>query len=159
MYCFLYELFFRLLDISAFFFRDGDFFRRFCKDLHQQVADLHLWSASITNDDIPPELREVRLTEPLRTPPSVTREVQQAVGRYSDIPDYTNPAAPLPCDGPGVRVVDHGALGHPGGTDDCEQCGQLVGDMLRQLIGTGDVGRVSMSYTFCLCPRASMPVL
>ncbi|XP_070192066.1 uncharacterized protein [Littorina saxatilis] len=115
---------------------------RLCEELHQHVPGLHLWAASLYHGHRPPLLTEVILTQPLRTPPSVTRHVQHQpfMAQGVTVYDYTAAPSPLPCDGLDPRVVRHTGQGHgEGEPGDCEQCGFLVGQILVEL-GVGGTG-------------------
>ena len=115
-------------------------FAELCNDLLQQLPGLCLWSASVRHGNRPPMLAEVVLTEPLRTPPSVTREVQQCESMTpgGSVHHYTAGPAPLPCDGPTPRVVVHAGQGHGAGlTIDCEECGRQVARILKEELHVG----------------------
>ncbi|XP_070178075.1 uncharacterized protein [Littorina saxatilis] len=82
------------------------------------------------------------LTQPLRSPPSVVREVERADDmKFGKVPAYTAPPVAPPSDGPPVVTVDHlyswergDRQGHEGGYPwQCERCGQLVADLLTTL--------------------------
>ncbi|XP_070178015.1 uncharacterized protein [Littorina saxatilis] len=81
------------------------------------------------------------LTQPLRSPPSVVREVEQAHAmKGGKVPKYTAPPVAPPSDGPPVMRVDHlyswggDTQGHEGDFPwRCERCGQLVADLLTTL--------------------------
>ncbi|XP_070183865.1 uncharacterized protein [Littorina saxatilis] len=82
------------------------------------------------------------LTQPLRSPPSVVREVEQASDmKGGKVPAYTAPPVAPPSDGPPVMRVDHlyslwrgDTQGHEGDYPGlCERCGQLVADLLTTL--------------------------
>ncbi|XP_070185022.1 uncharacterized protein [Littorina saxatilis] len=109
-------------------------FTSFCEELHGQVNELHLWLASCSNFDIPFRLTKVTLSEPLRSPPVVVREISQS--RYftdNYCPAYRESSAPPPCDGPPVRYVRHTARrdGHSGDEpDDCQACGAELASLL-----------------------------
>ena len=81
------------------------------------------------------------LTTPLRSAPSVLREVQPALAARSDeIHGYSDSGLPAPGDGPIVIRLDHGGDGHRGlNPVDCDQCGRDVADTLRR-IGVGGGG-------------------
>ncbi|XP_070184129.1 uncharacterized protein [Littorina saxatilis] len=116
-----------------------------CTELQRRITDLHVWSASMHSEGVPPQLTEVILTEPLRTPPSITRYVQR-MGEGGGVLGYTNTASPLPCDGPPLLSVLHSGQGHSAGGDlsDCLQCGREVGQILHML-RIGETGRSSSS--------------
>ncbi|KAK7089537.1 hypothetical protein V1264_024776 [Littorina saxatilis] len=111
--------------------------------LKQRHVRFTLWAAGVKLD-VPADMkRHVRyLTQPLRSPPAVVREVEQARDmKDGTVPAYTRPPVSAPCDGPPVLTVDHygdryrgDRQGHEG--DDtwrCARCGELVADMLRDL--------------------------
>ncbi|XP_070183381.1 uncharacterized protein [Littorina saxatilis] len=116
--------------------------------LKQRHVRFTLWAAGVKLD-VPADMeRYVRkLTQPLRSPPAVVREVEQARDmKDGTVPAYTRPPVSAPCDGPPVLTVRHyGAYhsdrqGHEGGdTWRCALCGELVADMLRDLrVGCDD---------------------
>ncbi|XP_070178941.1 uncharacterized protein [Littorina saxatilis] len=111
--------------------------------LKQRHVRFTLWAAGVKLR-VPADMkRHVRyLTEPLRSPPAVVREVEQANAmKDGTVPAYTRPPVSAPCDGPPVLTVDHYAdsyrgdrQGHEGReTWQCARCGELVADMLRDL--------------------------
>ncbi|XP_070178016.1 uncharacterized protein [Littorina saxatilis] len=82
------------------------------------------------------------LTQPLRSPPSVVREVEQARDiKGGKVPAYTAPPVAPPSDGPPMVTVYHfcswegsDTHGHEGVYPwRCERCGQLVADLLTTL--------------------------
>ncbi|XP_070182741.1 uncharacterized protein [Littorina saxatilis] len=116
--------------------------------LKQRHVRFTLWAAGVKLD-VPADMeRYVRkLTQPLRSPPAVVREVEQANDmKDGTVPAYTRPPVSAPCDGPPVLTFDHyGAgyrdrQGHEGDlTWRCARCGELVADMLRDLrVGCDD---------------------
>ncbi|XP_070178946.1 uncharacterized protein [Littorina saxatilis] len=107
--------------------------------LKQRHVRFTLWAAGVKLD-VPADMkRHVRyLTQPLRSPPAVVREVEQADDmKRGTVPAYTRPPVSAPCDGPPVLTVDHypgNRQGHKGGWPwQCARCGELVADMLRDL--------------------------
>ena len=91
--------------------------------------------------NILPELQEEVLTTPLRSAPSVLREVQSGLHlRSHEIRDYSDSGLPAPGDGPSVTELEHRGYNHRGGHPvDCDQCGRNVAVTLRSL-GVGDGG-------------------
>ncbi|XP_070182575.1 uncharacterized protein [Littorina saxatilis] len=110
--------------------------------LKQRHVRFTLWAAGVKLD-VPADMkRHVRyLTEPLRSPPAVVREVEQAIDmKEGTVPAYTRPPVSAPCDGPPVLTVGHyeryrgDRQGHEGDFPwRCARCGELVADMLRDL--------------------------
>ncbi|XP_070182405.1 uncharacterized protein [Littorina saxatilis] len=111
--------------------------------LKQRHVRFTLWAAGVKLR-VPADMkRHVRyLTQPLRSPPAVVREVEQADDmKRGTVPAYTRPPVSAPCDGPPVLTVDHyddwyrgDRQGHEGNmTWRCARCGELVADMLRDL--------------------------
>ena len=102
------------------------------------VKNLYLWCAGVVHTDIPPELQEEVLTTPLRSAPSVIREVQKRLDEWSGkVHDYSDSGLPAPGDGPSVIKLLH--RGHRRTHEhpvDCDQCGRNVAAKLRKL----DVG-------------------
>ncbi|XP_070178319.1 uncharacterized protein [Littorina saxatilis] len=117
--------------------------------LKQRHVRFTLWAAGVKLD-VPADMeRYVRkLTQPLRSPPAVVREVEQARDmKDGTVPAYTRPPVSAPCDGPPVLTVGHydddyrgDRQGHEGRyTWQCARCGELVADMLRDLrVGCDD---------------------
>ncbi|XP_070178973.1 uncharacterized protein [Littorina saxatilis] len=111
--------------------------------LKQRHVRFTLWAAGVKLR-VPADMkRHVRyLTQPLRSPPAVMREVEQADAMKSGtVPAYTRPPVSAPCDGPPVMTVGHYDDGYRGDrqghvslfTCQCARCGELVADMLRDL--------------------------
>ncbi|XP_070179189.1 uncharacterized protein [Littorina saxatilis] len=110
--------------------------------LKQRHVRFTMWAAGVKLD-VPADMeRYVRyLTQPLRSPPAVVREVEQAYDmKRGTVPAYTRPPVSAPCDGPPVLTVGHygddysDRQGHEGDlTWRCARCGELVADMLRDL--------------------------
>ncbi|KAK7484617.1 hypothetical protein BaRGS_00024143, partial [Batillaria attramentaria] len=114
----------------------GSEFTDFCSSLLQRVPGVRLWAASLYHADRPSCLEEVRMTEPLRTPPAVTREVQKAfwIERFGAVLGYAESSVPPPSEGPAARVVRHQGQGHAEGRPgECERCGLEIAHLLREL--------------------------
>ncbi|XP_070190960.1 uncharacterized protein [Littorina saxatilis] len=120
---------------------EGDVIAKIYRALKQRHVRFTLWAAGVMLD-VPADMkRHVRyLTQPLRSPPAVVREVEQANAmRDGTVPPYTRPPVSAPCDGPPVLTVGHHEYrgdrqGHEGVfTWRCARCGELVADMLRDL--------------------------
>ncbi|XP_025113100.1 uncharacterized protein LOC112575440 [Pomacea canaliculata] len=116
------------------------YFQPFCDKLRTRVPSLHLWAASCFHDFAPAGWQVEYLTRPLRSPPTVVREVEQdkrmtavepRVKAYSErgVPDHT--------DGPPVTRLYHGEC--KGVSDPCPEncvgCGHQVAKVLRGLRG------------------------
>ena len=110
-------------------------------ELTGRVTHLYLWCAGVVHTDIPPELQEEVLTTPLRSAPSVLRELQPELDDWSGvIRGYSDSGLPALRDGPSVIELYHGGDGHRGRHPvDCDQCGRDVADTLRR-IGVGGGG-------------------
>ena len=109
-------------------------------ELTDRVTHLCLWCAGIYHRDIPRQLQEEVLTTPLRSAPSVLREVQPALAARSDeIHGYSDSGLPAPGDGPIVIRLDHGGYGHRGLYPvDCDHCGRDVAARLGRIdVGVG----------------------
>ncbi|KAK7094259.1 hypothetical protein V1264_007903 [Littorina saxatilis] len=106
--------------------------------LAESVPGLHLWAAGIVHIVIPPSLRPEPLTVPLRCAPSVLREVQTAVDRFT-VHSYSDSGLSAPGDGPRVIRLSHHGNAHTGRWPvECRQCGQEVAAELRRLgVGSG----------------------
>ena len=111
-------------------------------ELTGRVTHLYLWCAGVYHRDIPRQLQEEVLTTPLRSAPSVLREVQPDLDEWSDeIHGYSDSGLPAPGDGPSVIQLHHRGDGHRGRRPvDCDQCGRDVADTLRR-IGVGGGGQ------------------
>ncbi|XP_076453494.1 uncharacterized protein LOC143288753 [Babylonia areolata] len=131
--------------VDEVYFDCNSVFSDFCNALHNHFgAGLRLWAASVTHEARPKppmEVVEVRLTEPLRTPPAVTREVVKCDRmRDGTVYGYTEPSSPLPSDGPEPRFLRHEGEGHsegPNGPLSCRLCGQKVAKVLVEDLGVG----------------------
>nr|KAG5714528.1 hypothetical protein BaRGS_006974 [Batillaria attramentaria] len=111
-----------------------------------RIERLRLWAAGVKCANFPKALHEVTLTDPLRCPPAVVRELEQTKSlQNGDIPAYTTPSAPQPTDGPPVIDVYHSKdLGHDGDiTMECEQCGLEIGERLKKWLHVGQVVNTS----------------
>ena len=102
---------------------------------------LYLWCAGVVHTNIPPELKEEILTTPLRSAPSVIREVQKRLGVWSrEVHDYSDSGLSAPGDGPSVIKLLHDGDGHENRHPvDCDQCGRDVATQLTEL-GVGARG-------------------
>ena len=90
--------------------------------------------------DILPELQVEVLTTPLRSAPSVRREVQARLVVWSRVVhDYSDSGLPAPGDGPSViELLLRGRRHRRRLPVDCIQCGKDVAAELRELgIGAG----------------------
>ena len=115
-------------------------FTTFCNLLHDNAPRLTLWAASVLHDGIPPRLAQVTLTEPLRTPPSVTSEVQKSDRfRTGRVHGYTDPPCPLPADGPAPIYLYHSGEGAHCALSpvECRQCGLELAGVLREQLQVG----------------------
>ncbi|KAK7491622.1 hypothetical protein BaRGS_00017075, partial [Batillaria attramentaria] len=110
----------------------GSLFTDFCDEICTRVSQLRLWVASAGHSHTPARLTEFPMTEPLRTPPVVTREVEKSgfIREWKTILGYTPSPTPPPCDGPPLRVLYHRGQGHNEGRPppECEQCGMDVAE-------------------------------
>ena len=112
---------------------------RLVSELTGRVTHLYLWCAGVGHTDRPPALQVKLLTTPLRSAPAVIREVQPALGLWSDeVHGYSDNGLPAPGDGPSVVRLYHHGDGHTGRHPvDCVQCGHDVAALLRRL-GVGE---------------------
>ncbi|XP_070178060.1 uncharacterized protein [Littorina saxatilis] len=122
---------------------NGDVITVIYKALKQRHITVSLWAAGVLLE-LPADMERYvhHLTQPLRSPPSVVREVEQARDmKGGKVPAYTAPPVAPPSDGPPVMTVDHldsltggDTQGHEGDYPwHCERCGQLVADLLTTL--------------------------
>ena len=89
-------------------------------------------------------LKQEMLTEPLRTPPSVSAEVEKSeCFARAAVYGYTAPASPLPCGGPAPRYLYHSGPGHTA-TEPwyCHACGMDVAKLLIEVLRVGTKGEV-----------------
>ncbi|KAL8577984.1 hypothetical protein ACOMHN_048760 [Nucella lapillus] len=117
--------------------------------LLKDLADIRLWlvvSESDTwdcgNNLINLHFKWYVLDAPLRTPPTVTREVEKSILLALDYPSHGE--APLPSDGPPVIFLYHQAKlkGHSDSHRSCFQCGKDVAKVLTETLHVGQA-RVS----------------
>lgn len=109
------------------------------------MPGLHLWAAAIRQGHRPTLLHLETLTHPLRCPPSVVREVQQAEEmQNNDVLQYAEDVTlTSPTDGPTVTWLLHGGQQHGGAHPEyCEECGMATADYLRNKLNVGKSGRV-----------------
>ncbi|XP_025113982.1 uncharacterized protein LOC112576006 [Pomacea canaliculata] len=113
------------------------YFQRFCDKLLNQVPRLHLWAASSFHKYSPTGWQVEFLTRPLRSPPTVVREVQRDKRMTGDNPrihPYSEPGVPDHTDGPPVRQMYHRGQGHSGRIpENCVLCGRQVARYLHSL--------------------------
>jgi hypothetical protein len=135
------------LTLLPFFNKSCRYFDGVLQDLHGQLqAGLHVWATSLRHGDRPPLMTEVKLTEPLRSPPSVIREVSLSEyikpGEFCSTHDYSPCPVPLPGD-PVVKYVRH-TRGQRSHTDNlivtCEQCGLDLAALLHDELQIGKPG-------------------
>ena len=106
-----------------------------------QQINLYLWCAGVVHTNRPLELQEEVVATPLRSAPSVTREVRERLDEWSgEVRDYSDSGLPAPGDWPSVIQLQH--RGHRRISEhpvDCDQCGRDVAAQLREL-GVGAEG-------------------
>ncbi|XP_076452141.1 uncharacterized protein LOC143287758 [Babylonia areolata] len=111
--------------------------------LHDLLPLLRLWVVCMHHDRLPSLLVEIPLTHPLRSPPSVVREVELSCsfrrGGGGSVYGYTAPASPLPSDGCPTLYLWHSGKGHEGHAEirHCAQCGRDVAALLRRELHVG----------------------
>lgn len=126
-----------------------DAFQHLFKILHRQAPGFQFWSASVYYKNLPPFMTKVVLTEPLRTPPTVSNAVQQSEWMrhgISRVYPYTDASSPLPSVGLPSRDLLHDdrpghEVRHP---QDCEECGREIARLLLDELQVGSTGR-------CVC--------
>ena len=94
-------------------------------------------------------MTEVVLTEPLRTPPAVSEEVQQSswMVHGNSVYPYTDVTSPLPSQGHRPRVLFHDGAGHTEKhPPDCEECGREIARLLLDEFHMGSTG-----VCVCVC--------
>lgn len=119
-------------------------FPEFCDELvHSNIEQghiLHLWAASCQHNIAPVELQDSNsgnweikyFTKPLRSPPSVIREVEKATEiRRRKVLRYTERGVPDHTDGPPVEWMNHLCREHESEEiKDCFVCGRNVANFL-----------------------------
>ena len=107
-------------------------------ELTGRVKSLYLWCAGVVHTDLPPELQEEVLTTPLRSWPSVIREVWPWLGVWSGkVRRYGDRGLRAPGDGPSViKRLRHGHRRTHEYPVNCDQSSRNVAAKLRKL----DVG-------------------
>ncbi|XP_025113367.1 uncharacterized protein LOC112575607 [Pomacea canaliculata] len=117
------------------------YFRTVCDMLQTQVPHLHLWAASCFHGTAPARWQVEYLTRPLRSPPTVVREVAQnfIISRVPNVLPYSERGVADHTDGPPVTRLYHGE-GHSGVSPvDCVTFGRDVASFLHSLrVGVTD---------------------
>ncbi|XP_025112558.1 uncharacterized protein LOC112575148 [Pomacea canaliculata] len=111
-------------------------FQTLCDKLLTQVPRLHLWAASCYHGYTPAGWQVEYLTRPLRSPPSVVREVarDEKITKHRYVKPYSERGVPDHTDGPPVMRLYHRGQGHSGDwSDDCVTCGREVASFLHSL--------------------------
>ncbi|XP_070177943.1 uncharacterized protein [Littorina saxatilis] len=130
---------------------NGHIISHLYRELKGRGCTVKLWAAGV-NLGIPDDMtRYVRqITAPLRCPPCVVREVEQAYDmKEGRVPPYTKPPVAPPCDGPPVITIKHyeedyrgDREGHQAEGDRdrpwrCEECGRRVAHTLLHSLHLG----------------------
>ncbi|XP_025113139.1 uncharacterized protein LOC112575467 isoform X1 [Pomacea canaliculata] len=141
-----------------------NYFENFCKNLLTRVPRLHLWAASCFHKHAPAGWQVAHLTRPLRSPPSVVREVEQDVWiftRRSPVQPYSERGVPDHTDGPPVRRVYHRGEDHSGRRPgDCVTCGREVASFLHSLrVGVRESGTTTSTAVNSTSEETSPPCL
>lgn len=120
--------------------RWGNYFKTFCEKMLARCPGLHLWAASCLQGTVPTGWQVEHLTRPLRCPPAVVQEIEQANQMTSQphrpplVRAYTSRGVPDHTEGPAVKRVCHEGLLHTGGDPrNCSQCGDEVASFLSYL--------------------------
>lgn len=127
---------FEFFIVISFVYSNSNF-TQFCDMIIKEVPAVCLWAAALQHEVRPPCLLEVKLTTPLRSPPSVIREIMKADEiQEGYVYNYTASAVPFPTDGPGVKRITHrnGQNGHVEvWPRDCAECGRQIARVLKDL--------------------------
>ncbi|KAK7477027.1 hypothetical protein BaRGS_00031707, partial [Batillaria attramentaria] len=110
-----------------------DKFQTFCDDLVTKVPQVCIWAASCLHKLRPDCLPEKQLTNSLRCPPAVTRQItDSSLIKEEYVYGYTvDPELPPPTDGPKVHWPRHDrGVAHEGKPEDCHQCGVGIANIL-----------------------------
>ncbi|XP_025100570.1 uncharacterized protein LOC112567904 isoform X2 [Pomacea canaliculata] len=151
-------------------------FPEFCDELVQsnkeQCHILHLWAASCQHNIAPVELQDSNLgnweikyfTKPLRSPPSVIREVERATEiRRRKVLRYTERGVPDHTDGPPVKWMNRICMDHDSEEiKDCLVCGRNVASFLYEelrLVKSTAHRTVSPTTDSCSDERIATPNL
>ncbi|XP_025079407.1 uncharacterized protein LOC112555286 [Pomacea canaliculata] len=111
-------------------------FQTLCELLLKRFPRLHLWAASCFHDYAPTGWQVEYLTRPLRSPPTVVREVEQdgRITRDRQVLPYSERGVPDHTDGPPVTRLYHPGQGHSGRRPgECVTCGREVASFLHSL--------------------------
>lgn len=127
-------------------------FPEFCAKLLEHFTNksnsLHLWAGSCLSTMVPDDPESWQssgwekkyLTEPLRSPPSVTEEISNAVEITKDevVPGYTERDAPFQTEGLPVHWIYHDIKNHGfRRAEDCDICGKAVAKFLHNDLRLG----------------------
>ena len=107
-------------------------------ELTGRVKNLYLWCAGVVHTDRLKKLQKEVLTTPLRSAPSVIREVRERLDEWSgEVRDYSDSVHPAPGDWPSViKRLRHGHRRTHEYPVNCDQSSRNVAAKLRKL----DVG-------------------
>ncbi|XP_025101018.1 uncharacterized protein LOC112568122 isoform X2 [Pomacea canaliculata] len=109
-------------------------FHSFCENLRRFVQDTHLWAASCKHKVAPKGWKLEYFTRPLRSPPTVVREVERSEEMGSLVRSYESRGLPYPTQGPDVKWIHHERPTHPAEFPvDCQRCGEEVAIFLKGL--------------------------
>ncbi|XP_025112045.1 uncharacterized protein LOC112574897 [Pomacea canaliculata] len=113
---------------------DSERFKNFCNKLPTST-DLHLWAASSYHGHAPDGWQVEYLTRPLRSPPVVVREVQNAREiTDAEVKPYRECNVPCHTYGPPVRHLRHQGQVHSSRKIiDCSACGSKIATFLHSL--------------------------
>ncbi|XP_025111920.1 uncharacterized protein LOC112574818 [Pomacea canaliculata] len=127
-------------------------FHNFSNNLLTKVPDLHLWAANCYHEVAPDGWQVEHLTRPLRSPPTVVREVEQddEITKLRRVHPYSERGVPDHTDGPPVTRLYHRGQGHSGDWPvDCVTCGRELASLLHSLRvnSTDNVKTTSTTFT------------
>ena len=99
------------------------------------MKNLYLWCAGVVHTDRLKKLQKEVLTTPLRSAPSVIREVRERLDEWSgEVHDYSDSGLPSPGDWHNPKELQHRGHRHRSKHPvDCDQCGRDVAAQLREL--------------------------
>lgn len=127
----------------VFIFCNRSHFKTFCDKLLKEIPCLYFWAASCYHRHASSGWQVKCLTRPLRSPPAVTREVEQNEIMTVDrlVEPYDQRGVPDHTDGPPIVRLYHRGEGHERDCPvDCVTCGHEVASLLHSL-GVGVSGR------------------
>ncbi|KAK7105156.1 uncharacterized protein [Littorina saxatilis] len=105
-----------------------------------------VWASSSRSTTVPTPFSDVTLTQPLRCPPVVVKEIEKSVTHemfqkhcYTPLDTAFLSGTPFPSDGPPVKRIKHVGDGHSGEVWSCRACGLEVARFLTHDLQLGSL--------------------